>query len=125
MKRGGSLQLTIFTALVCISFLNLCISCGAQFGKRQIIAGRGWHPTCPNFLHCPSVEREMVMRIFFRRNEKDFKQVCLFVSYDILLHLIEKDFAHSIIDSLFDFIDGDVRNKKTCLFRQTDPVWLR
>ena len=67
----------------------------------------------------------MVMRIFFRRNEKDFKQVCLFVSYDILLHLIEKDFAHSIIDSLFDFVDGDVRNKKTCLFRQADPVWLR
>ena len=39
--------------------------------------------------------------------------------------MIDEDFAHSIIDSLFDFIDGDVRNKKTCLFRQTDPVWLR
>ena len=38
----------------------------------------------------------MVMRIFFRRNEKDFKQVCLFVSYEILLHLIEKDFAQCL-----------------------------
>ena len=70
-----------------------------------------------------------MMRIFFEEmKKKNLKQVCWFVSYFVCYvksNMIDKDFAHSIIDSLFDFIDGDVRNKKTCLFRQADPVWLR